>query len=99
MDAIPKLPGLVTVATAAGRRHVRLENGRGGIGASPDLVGAMAIGARCGGKIALLQDGLSVDALLKERHDPRPCDPLLSDDFRIGVAASARFMDVRAMGW
>jgi hypothetical protein len=99
MDAVPKLPGLVAVATTAGRRHVLLENSRGGIGASSDLVDAMAIGARCGSKIALLQDSLSMDALLEERHDPRPCDPLLSDDFRIGVAAGTRFMDVRTMDW
>jgi hypothetical protein len=98
MHAGLKLTGLVGVALLAGDGNVLLEDGRGGIGGSSDLMGAMAIGAGCGSKIASLQDGLAVDTLRKERNDPRSGDPFLGDDLRIGVAAGTGVVNLRAMG-
>ncbi len=94
MHAIPELRRLVTVTTAAGRSHVSFEDGRGRIDASSDLMRTMTIGAGCGREITFLQDGLSVDTLLEQRHNPRPRDPFLSDDFRISMAAGAGFVNL-----
>lgn len=98
MDAGLKLTGHILVALLAGGGNVLLENGRGRIGSSSDLVGAMAIGAGCGSEIAFLQDGLAVDALHEERNDPRPGDPFLGDYLRIGMAVGTGFVNLRAMG-
>lgn len=54
MHAVLKLTGYVVVALLAGDGDVLLEDGRGGIGSSSDLVSAMAIGAGCGSEIAFL---------------------------------------------
>lgn len=97
MHAGLKLTGYVVVALLACDGDVLLEDGRGGVGSSSDLVGAMAIGAGCGSKVASLQDGLPVDALHKERNDPRPGDPFLGDYPRIGMAAGTSFVNLRAM--
>lgn len=97
MHAIPKLRRLVVVTTATGRSHVPFEDGRGGIDASSDLVSTVTIGAGCGRKIAFPQDGLSVDTLLEQRHNPRPCDSFPGDDIRIGMAAGAGFVNLGAM--
>lgn len=97
MYAIPKLRRLVVVTTAAGCSYVPFEDGRGRIDTSPDLMSPMTIGAGRGCKITFLQDGLSVDTLLKQRHNPRSRNPFPGDDVRIGMAAGTGFVDLRAM--
>lgn len=97
MHAVLELRRLVVMAVTARGGDIPLEDRRSGIGAPSDLVSAMAIGAGCGSKIAFLQDSLSVDTLLEQRHDPRPRDPLLGDDFRIGMATGTGLVNLRAM--
>ena len=98
MHAGLKLTGHVVVALLTGDGDVLLEDGRGGIGSSSDLVSAMAIGAGRGSEITFLQDGLAVDTLFKKRNHPRPGDPLLGDYLRIGMAVSTGFVNLRPMG-
>ena len=84
----------ILVALRAGGRHVLLPNLRARVGGRKDVVHAVAVVARCGVQVALL-DGAAVHALLVGLHRPRHLEHVLGRERGVGMALAAGVGKVR----